>query len=491
MVRARLAEALGDTVEARVSRIVTDPWHARIETVTDPEEHPLKADPFAQLKLLDVQELDARSDQLRHRLATLPEHADLAGRAGPGAGPRQPRASTPAPASRTSPPSRRRSTPTSRSVKARRTRDRDRMDQGLVTNPKDLERMQQELVSLERRISTLEDEEIEVMERLEEAQAELADFSQQAQAAREKGAALLASRDEQDGRDRGRAGRRSRPSARPAADGLPADLLALYDKLRASKDGVGAAALRARAVRRLPAEPGRRRAGRRSRPRPTTRCPVRGVPADPGADARVGAVTDPFRHQRVVIEADGGSRGNPGPAAYGAVLKDADTGEVIAEDGSTIGVATNNVAEYSGLIGGLQLAAELAPHAEIEVRMDSKLVVEQMSGRWKIKHPDMKPLALEANRLAPFGTTYTWMPREQNKHADRLANEALDGLRNGVTYYGAEPEERQGTVPGDEEPETAQEALAGAQAASGPAWASGAGRPTPTCGPRSCWSGTA
>ena len=75
----------------------------------------------------------------------------------------------------------------------------------------------------------------------------------------------------------------------------------------------------------------------------------------------------------------------------------------------------------------------------IEVRMDSKLVVEQMSGRWKIKHPDMKPLAMEANRLAPFGTTYTWVPREQNKHADRLANEALDGMRDGVTAAGAAP----------------------------------------------------
>jgi probable phosphoglycerate mutase len=135
----------------------------------------------------------------------------------------------------------------------------------------------------------------------------------------------------------------------------------------------------------------------------------------------------------VLIEADGGSRGNPGPAAYGAVLKDADTGEVIAEDGTTIGVASNNVAEYRGLIAGLTMAADLAPDAEIEVRMDSKLVVEQMSGNWKIKHVDMKPLALEANRLAPFGTTYTWVPREQNKHADRLANEALDGKRNGVT----------------------------------------------------------
>jgi probable phosphoglycerate mutase len=135
----------------------------------------------------------------------------------------------------------------------------------------------------------------------------------------------------------------------------------------------------------------------------------------------------------VVIEADGGSRGNPGPAAYGAVLRDADTGEVIAEEGTTIGVASNNVAEYSGLIAGLRLAQEHTPDADIEVRMDSKLVVEQMSGRWKIKHPDMRPLAAEAARLAPFGTTYTWIPREQNKYADRLVNEALDGKRTGVT----------------------------------------------------------
>jgi broad specificity phosphatase PhoE/ribonuclease HI len=140
----------------------------------------------------------------------------------------------------------------------------------------------------------------------------------------------------------------------------------------------------------------------------------------------------------VVIEADGGSRGNPGPAAYGAVLKDAETGDVIAEDGTAIGVASNNVAEYSGLIAGLRLAQAYAPEADIEVRMDSKLVVEQMSGRWRIKHPDMRPLAMEAHRLAPFGTTYTWIPREQNKHADRLVNEALDGKRSGVTV--AEPE---------------------------------------------------
>jgi len=136
----------------------------------------------------------------------------------------------------------------------------------------------------------------------------------------------------------------------------------------------------------------------------------------------------------VVVEADGGSRGNPGPAAYGALVKDAVTGRVLAEEGTTIGRATNNVAEYSGLVAGLRLAAELAPDADVEVRMDSKLVVEQMSGRWKIKHPDMRPLAAEAQQLARFGTTYTWVPRAQNAHADRLANEALDGTRDGVTY---------------------------------------------------------
>src|SRR5690242_21731114 len=122
----------------------------------------------------------------------------------------------------------------------------------------------------------------------------------------------------------------------------------------------------------------------------------------------------------VLIEADGGSRGNPGPAAYGAVLKDAATGEVIAEVGETIGVASNNVAEYRGLIAGLELAAEHAPGAAIEVRMDSKLVVEQMSGNWQVKHPSMVPLAARARALAPSGTVYTWVPRAENGAADAL-----------------------------------------------------------------------
>jgi len=128
-----------------------------------------------------------------------------------------------------------------------------------------------------------------------------------------------------------------------------------------------------------------------------------------------------------IVEADGGSRGNPGPAGYGSVVLDAATGETLVETYEYLGVVTNNVAEYRGLLAGLRAAHDLDPSASVHVRMDSKLVVEQMSGRWKIKHPDMKPLALEAGRVFPPGrVTYEWIPRAQNKRADRLANEAMD-----------------------------------------------------------------
>ena len=130
--------------------------------------------------------------------------------------------------------------------------------------------------------------------------------------------------------------------------------------------------------------------------------------------------------RKVVVEADGGSRGNPGPAAYGALVRDAETHEVLAQRGETIGIATNNVAEYSGLIAGLELVRDHVPDAVVEVRMDSKLVIEQMAGRWKIKHASMKPLAEQARTLVPADVTWTWVPREQNKAADALANEAMD-----------------------------------------------------------------
>ncbi|MFF3449409.1 bifunctional RNase H/acid phosphatase [Streptomyces sp. NPDC002667] len=136
-----------------------------------------------------------------------------------------------------------------------------------------------------------------------------------------------------------------------------------------------------------------------------------------------------------IVEADGGSRGNPGPAGYGSVVIDAATGETLAESAEYIGVATNNVAEYRGLVAGLEAARELDATARVRVRMDSKLVVEQMSGRWKIKHPDMKPLAARAAGVLPGSqVTYEWIPRERNKHADRLANEAMDAGKRGETW---------------------------------------------------------
>src|SRR3954471_19014858 len=88
--------------------------------------------------------------------------------------------------------------------------------------------------------------------------------------------------------------------------------------------------------------------------------------------------------RRLVVEADGGSRGNPGPAGYGTVVRDADTGEVLHQEGRALGTTTNNVAEYSGLIAGLRAAASIDADATVDVRLDSKLLVEQMSGNWKI-----------------------------------------------------------------------------------------------------------
>jgi probable phosphoglycerate mutase len=126
-----------------------------------------------------------------------------------------------------------------------------------------------------------------------------------------------------------------------------------------------------------------------------------------------------------VITADGGSRGNPGPAAYGAVVYEND--KIIKEVGAAIGVASNNVAEYQGLIAGLKAANEIDPAATILVKMDSKLVVEQMSGRWKVKHPNMKELAKQAFATHdPKLVSYQWIPREENSHADSILNDVLD-----------------------------------------------------------------
>jgi probable phosphoglycerate mutase len=131
----------------------------------------------------------------------------------------------------------------------------------------------------------------------------------------------------------------------------------------------------------------------------------------------------------LIIEADGGSRGNPGTAGSGAVVIDATTGSVIREIARFVGIATNNVAEYIALVAGLEAALDIDPSAEILVRMDSKLVIEQMSGHWKIKHPDMIQLGKQVQDLARGkSVSWQWIPREQNFRADALANKAMDDL---------------------------------------------------------------
>jgi broad specificity phosphatase PhoE/ribonuclease HI len=163
---------------------------------------------------------------------------------------------------------------------------------------------------------------------------------------------------------------------------------------------------------------------------------MRGVPAHPGAYGRIGSVTT-----RVVIEADGGSRGNPGPAGFGAVVRDADTGEVLREVADGIGVASNNVAEYRGLIAGLEAALDLGAD-EAEVRMDSLLVVNQMSSKWQVKHASMRPLAAEAAALVRRFRSVRFMHvrREFNTYADRLANAAMDAAALGRRWSAdAEP----------------------------------------------------
>lgn len=130
---------------------------------------------------------------------------------------------------------------------------------------------------------------------------------------------------------------------------------------------------------------------------------------------------------RYIVEADGGSRGNPGVAAGGAVVILADSGEVVAEIGVFVGHATNNVAEYHGMIAGLEYVLSTDSDAVLHVRMDSKLVVEQMTGRWKIKHPDMLVLAQRAREaIGSREVTFEWIPREQNSRADAVANRSMD-----------------------------------------------------------------
>jgi probable phosphoglycerate mutase len=129
---------------------------------------------------------------------------------------------------------------------------------------------------------------------------------------------------------------------------------------------------------------------------------------------------------KLVLFADGASRGNPGPAASGAVIQD-ESGSTIIQIGENLGHRTNNYAEYQAVIAGLRYIQTHFSGASVDVRMDSKLVVEQLSGRWQIKHPELRELAQEAHRvMRDLEVTLTWIPREKNSLADAAANRALD-----------------------------------------------------------------
>lgn len=133
---------------------------------------------------------------------------------------------------------------------------------------------------------------------------------------------------------------------------------------------------------------------------------------------------------KLIIHTDGASRGNPGPASYGFTISEA-SGKLLYEKGEFIGVTTNNVAEYTAVLTSLEKIKEkLAPYhsLQIELLADSKLVIEQLSGRYKIKSPHLKPIIEKIQILAlSLGVIiYTHIPREQNTRADKLANDALD-----------------------------------------------------------------
>ena len=194
--------------------------------------------------MLDVQELDSRADRLRYQLAHLPEHAEIQQLTATRADlDDQARDAAILVEDLTAEQSK--VDADVEQVKTRRTRDRDRMDQGLVGNPKDLQRMQHELESLERRITSLEDQELEVMERLEEAQQSHAALTRQVSEADERLATLATSRDEKTAVIDAELAEILAARA-PAVAGVPEDLLVLYDRLREQKGGVGAAPLRAR-----------------------------------------------------------------------------------------------------------------------------------------------------------------------------------------------------------------------------------------------------
>ena len=294
--------------------------------------------------------------------------------------------------------------------------EEDRAASGRVTSPKELTAIQEEVAALKRRQSALEDDLLERMEQRETLEAELAELdsrreaitAEQAEVTRDRDAALVEI-------DADLATERA--AADEVAPRVGGELRALYDQVRKRQGGVG----RRRPGRRhLPGLPGvdlRRRAGRAPQAAARDRQALRELPPHPGGR---------LNPDEVVVWTDGGARGNPGPAGYGVVVT-TPGGEVLAQLAEGIGWATNNVAEYRGAIAGLEQALALGAR-RVRVRADSLLVVNQQKGLWKVKNPALRVLWAETRRLAGQFERVTWehVPRERNRRADALANQAMD-----------------------------------------------------------------
>ena len=409
---------------------------SRTCSASPPEGDLLNAEPDDQLRLLDVQALDSRLDQLAHRRRTLPELRDDRRRSS--------RASRPC-ATGWSPPRPRSPTRSASSDKAEA--DVEQVRSGpratssgwtpaRVGSAKELETLQHEVASLARRQSDLEEVELEVMERLEDARA-----ARQPSCARDRTSLQTRARRGHRQRARRRVRRHRRRadlSSRASATGWPpADP-------RGPDGAVRQAARRQRRRRRGPRCYQRRCEGcrlradtRRHRSDPrrgrrTRSCAARSAAGSWCARPSPALLVTP---SRLVVEADGGSRGNPGPAAYGALVRDADTGEVLVELAEHLG---DRDQQRGRVPRADRRAARPRPSStrtrDVEVRMDSKLVVEQMSGRWQVKHEAMRRLAKQARDLLPSGRVeYTWIPRARNKAADALVNESLDDVARGGT----------------------------------------------------------
>jgi ribonuclease HI len=369
----------------------------------------VRADPAVQRLLLDLADVDTELTRIDHRRRTLPELAEITEREKTHREKKDQLVAVETTLGDLNRDATRQESDIE-AVRAREDRDRKLLKDGNV-GARQLADLEHELDTLTRRQSALEDDLLELMERREAVEMDVAHAKAELDAAAQRRGTR---------RPGGRPGA-ARPGTRaPHAEVPGRTARPLRQAPCAQGHRRGAAA--GPQVRGVPPGAGPhshhahqgRRAGRGR--------PVRRVRRHPDPHAGVGSVTT-----RVTVEADGGSRGNPGPAGYGAVVRDADTGEVLAERKAGLGLTTNNVAEYSGLVAGLEAARDLGA-TTVDVRMDSKLVVEQMSGRWRIRHAPLQTLAERARALvAGFDeVTFGWVPRERNKHADRLANEAMD-----------------------------------------------------------------